>query len=65
MARRLTLLWSRKKNPVWRRGGGWRGRESRQDNPFTALHSKFVRETPAEAPRRLDKPFLTALELVE
>lgn len=59
---RLTLLWSRKKNPVWRVVVDG-AEEKRQDNPFGFI--EFVREIPAEAPRRLDKPFLTALELVE
>ena len=58
----LSLTWARRHNPVWRVVIDGQ-EEKRPDNPFGFI--EFVRETPTEAPRQLDKPFLTALELVE
>lgn len=59
---RLANVWLRKRNPLWRIND--QGAITENTNPFG--FAEFIREMPREAPRtRDDKPFLTALDMVE
>ena len=58
---RLALAWSGRKNPVWRVVVD--GKVEERNNPFGYI--EFVRQVPTEAPRSIDKSFVTAMDIAE